>query len=47
MVDENTKEIPQDFFETSFNTAYSISEKYGLSNFVHTLIEQNNKEKKY
>ena len=47
VVDENTKEIPQDFFETSFNTAYSISEKYGLSNFVHTLIEQNNKEKKY
>lgn len=39
VVDENTKEIPLEFFETPFNKTYSISEKYGLSNFVHTLLD--------
>ncbi|WP_455058325.1 hypothetical protein [Jutongia sp.] len=38
VVDENTKEIPLEFFETPFNKTYSISEKYALSNFVHILI---------
>lgn len=38
VVDESTKEIPNEFFNTPFDENYKLGDKYSVENFVKTLI---------
>lgn len=42
VVDENTREIPIDFFEKPFDKNYCIDEKYSLETFVKKLFDLDN-----
>lgn len=40
IVDDQAKKIPEEFFNSEFDTNYALSEKYSLKHFVEQLMEE-------